>query len=232
MSDSSLQSRAKRDPAPNQAGGLSREVHTLTTVIKQLEEQLDQMMAANDALRKDQEDERARNLTLQSKVDELHDRLQRSEKQVVDKENLVAEVKHLNLERARLGASERELGAKLADMEQQRDRELRLVERLRAAHVDAVDDVQSVEAQFERAMQLVAQTRAQLTIAGEERDQLGLRAKAQEAQVAQLRQERDALLAEVEQSRAALDEIRRSLVDACLVSTTSAPGEAQAGAAR
>lgn len=207
-------------------GGLSREVHTLTTVIKQLEEQLDQVMAANDALRKDQEDERARNLGLQSKVEELHERLRRSEREVVDRENLLAENKHLNQERARLAASERELGAKLRDMEQQRESELRLVERVRAAHADAVDEVQSVEAQFERAMQVASQTRAQLTLVSEERDQVVLRAKALEAQLGQLRQERDALLSEVEQSRAALDEIRRSLVDACLVSTGGSAGGA------
>ncbi len=235
MSESSAQIRSPAEnskqgrSAPRDPGGLSREVQTLTTVIRQLEDQLDQMMASNDALRKDQEDERVRNLSLTNKVEELHERLRRSEQQAVERENLLAEVKQLNQERARMAAAAREHVAKLKDMEQQRESELRMVERLRLAHADATEEVQSVEAQFERAMQIVSQTKAQLTIAREERDQLLSRLRATETQLGQLRQERDALSAEVEQSRTALDEIRRSLVDACLVSTEGSPGESDAG---
>jgi chromosome segregation ATPase len=198
---------------------LSKEVHTLTAVIKQLEEQLEQMVATNAALRKDYQDERARRLALEEKVEQLNEALRRSERQGADKENLLAEVKHANQERARLNASTRELGERLKELVQQQETETKKVERLRAAHADALEEVQSVEAQFERAMQVVAQTRAQLAIASEERDQHSLRARNNEVLLKELRQERDALVAEVEQSRAALDEIRQSLVDVC------SPGE-------
>jgi uncharacterized coiled-coil DUF342 family protein len=119
----------------------------------------------------------------------------------------------VNQERTRLSASARELGERLKELAQQQEGETKKIERLRAAHADALEEVQSVEAQFERAMQVISQTRAQLAIACEERDQHSLRAKNGETLVKELRQERDALVAEVEQSRAALDEIRQSLVD-------------------
>jgi chromosome segregation ATPase len=206
-------SSAKAPGSPQGGPVLSKEVHTLTAVIKQLEEQLEQMVTANAALRKDYQDERGRRLALEEKLNELQEALRRSERQNADKENLLAEVKHVNQERTRLSASARELGERLKELAQQQEGETKKIERLRAAHADALEEVQSVEAQFERAMQVISQTRAQLAIACEERDQHSLRAKNGETLVKELRQERDALVAEVEQSRAALDEIRQSLVD-------------------
>jgi chromosome segregation ATPase len=213
LSDRSGAAVGEAGPSGKGPAVLSKEVHTLTAVIKQLEEQLEQMMGANAALRKDYQDERARRLTLEEKVNELNEGLRRSERQSADKENLLAEVKHVNQERARLNTSARELGERLKDLAQQQEGEAKKIERLRAAHADAIEEVQSVEAQFERAMQVIAQTRAQLAIACEERDQHSARARNSETLVKELRQERDTLVAEVEQSRAALDEIRQSLVD-------------------
>jgi uncharacterized coiled-coil DUF342 family protein len=223
------------DPQAKPPLGLSKEVHTLTKVIKQLEEQLDQVMATNDGLRKDLQDERTRRLSLDEKVEELHEMLRRSERQAAEKDNLLAEVKHVNQERARLGASLRELNDRTKELTEQREGDAKKIERLRSAHTDALDEVQSVEAQFERAMQVVAQTRAQLSIACEERDQHGARARSSEGLLSELRQERDALVAEVEQSRAALDEIRQSLIDEELVRTRddeAAAGRAQATGAQ
>jgi chromosome segregation ATPase len=201
----------------NTPPGLAKEVQTLTMVIKQLEEQLDQMMVANEASRKDHLDERSRRTALEGKLEEMQSKLLRAERQVADKENLLSEVKHVNQERVRLASSSRELGERLKEVAEQRDAEARKVERLRKAHANAVDEVQSVEAQFERAMTLVAQTQAKLTIAGEERDQQAIRARTSEALLAELRRERDALVAEVEQSRAALEDIRQSLIDVVAV---------------
>src|SRR5262245_33652815 len=124
---------AKPAAPPRGPAGLSREVHTLTKVIKQLEEQLDQMMATNEALRKDQQDERTRRLALEEKVDELHELLRRSERQAADKDNLLAEVKHVNQERARLVASARELGERVKQLVEQQEAEAKRTERLRAA---------------------------------------------------------------------------------------------------
>ncbi len=227
MTDSSASKPSSPQPGPSKPSSpnAAKEVHTLATVIKQLEGQLDQMMATNEALRKDLHEERTRRLALDAKVDELNEKLRRAEKMASDKENVLSEVKVVNAERARLAASARELGERLTELTKQRDAEAKKVERLRAAHGDAIEEVQSVESQFERAMQLVAQTRSQLAIACEERDQHHQRAKTIDTLLAELRQERDTLVTEVEQSRAALDEIRQSLVDVALVSEQ--PGSSQ-----
>jgi uncharacterized coiled-coil DUF342 family protein len=206
-------SDADPKPVPSPRSGLSKEVHTLTSVIKQLEEQLDQMMATNETLRKDQQDDLGRRLALEAKVDELQELLRRSERHAAEKDNLLAEVKHVNQERARLAASMREAGERLKELGEQREADAKKLERLRSAHADALEEVQSVEGQFERAIQVVAQTRAQLSIACDERDQHSARARNGEALLAELRHERDSLVTEVEQSRAALDEIRQSLID-------------------
>ena len=220
-------------PGPSARGpeGLSREVHTLTRVIKQLEEQLDQMVATNEALRKDHEDERNRRLALEAKLDELQETLRRTERRVSDRDNLLAEVKHANQERARLTASARELGDRVKALLEQQESDAKKTERLRAAHADAVDEVHSVEAQFERAMQVITQTRAQLAIATEESAQHSARARASEALLKELRQERDSLVAEVEQSRAALDDIRQSLVDVYVSPPNGEEPEGKSGSA-
>jgi chromosome segregation protein len=195
------------------AGSLSSEVKTLTSVIRDLEDQLDRMMAANDAVKQDLDEERKRRAGAQARVDEVEERLQRAEQELNELEKLRAELGHLHHERARLADQVRELTQRAEDGERERERQSRLAERLRAARAHALEEVTSVEAQFERAMQLVTHVKAQLTIAAEERDTLAARLKGHEDTLRLMQQERDALITEVEESRAALDEIRRSLVD-------------------
>ncbi len=101
------------------------------------------------------------------------------------------------------------------------------IERLRAARGDALEEVKSVESQFERAMELVAYTKAQLAVMTEERDAQAARLRSAEQTTEQALEERKALEEEVAQSRAALDEIRRSLFDACVVSSANLPPEGE-----
>jgi len=207
-------SKAAEDALPDREGSsLSSEVHTLTSVIRDLEDQLDRMMTTNEAVKTDLEEERKRRLSAQARVEELQERLRRSEQELTETEKLRAEVGHLHHERTRLAGQTRELTQKLEEAEQERQRQTRLSERLRTARASALEEVASVEAQFERAMQLVTHLRAQFTIVTEERDTVVTRLKSLEDTLRLMQQERDALVTEVEQSRAALDEIRRSLVD-------------------
>ena len=197
----------------SEGSGLPNEVHTLTTVIRDLEEQMDRMMATNESVKAELEEERKRRLGAQSRLEDVQERLRRAEHELNETEKLRAEVGHLHHERTRLASEARELGHKLEETDQERRRQSRLIERLRSARASALEEVGSVEAQFERAMQLVTHLRAQFTIVTEERDALGARLRAHEETLRLLQQERDGLVTEVEQSRAALDEIRRSLVD-------------------
>lgn len=225
-------SKLADDASLNREGpSLSSEVHTLTSVIRDLEDQLDRMMTTNEAVKNELEEERKRRLAAQGRLDELQERLRRAEQELTETEKLRAEVGHLHHERTRLAGQVRELMQRVEEADQERLRQSRLIERLRGARATALDEVSTVEAQFERAMQLVAHLRAQFSIATEERDNATARLKAHEEMLRVMQQERDGLVTEVEQSRAALDEIRRSLVDsfgAVPKSDRNVPTEAKA----
>lgn len=193
---------------------LSQEMGTLSTVIRDLEEQLNRMMGANDALKKDLEAERARRVALEGKVAELHEQVRRTEGEVAAKETLLAEITHLTHERTRLSAQTQDLTRRVTEAEQAKAHSQETCQRLSAAKDDALQEIQSVEAQFERAMLMVAHVRAQLVVANEGREALTSRLESTEERLEMMQQERDSLMLEVEQSRAALGEIRRSLVDA------------------
>jgi chromosome segregation ATPase len=199
--------------------GLPVEVQTFARMIQELEEQLDRMLATNDALAKDLADERARRATAEGTVEELEQRLRREERDADARENLRAEINHLTHERSKLIVTVREIDQKLSDAQRENQRQTALIERLRAARSDALEDVKTVEAQFEHAMRLVGDARAQLTVLKEERDALEGRVAVLEAKLAEVRQEREALVEEVDQSRDALDEVRRALADALASST-------------
>jgi chromosome segregation ATPase len=201
------------------AGNLSSEVQTLTGMIKDLEQQLDRMIAINDALTGDLEAERKRRVDLETTVDELKERLRHEQDEVATKDSLRAEISHLGNERSRLTASVRELSQKLADTEQESRKQTASIKRLQASRADALEEVQAVEAQFERAMQMVTDARAQLMVLQEERDALKGHIKGMEDRLGRANDERDYLHEEVEESRNALAEIRRSLADVVVVST-------------
>lgn len=192
----------------------SRDLLTLNGSIRQLEEQLERMVAANEALRQDLEAERHRRLGLEGQRDQLQDKLRLAESEHTDRENLLGEFEFLDRERTRLAAAVRQLTQRVTGEEQKRDKQARVIEQLRAARDEALEEIGAVESQFDRALQVVSHLQAQLAAVLDERDALAARLKAARVQLDELREERDALVAEVEQSKAALDEIRRSLVEA------------------
>jgi len=201
----------------------------LTGMIRELEDQLDRMISANEALKQDLDDERRRRLALEQVVEDLREDLSRAESEAAGKESVIAELEHLSHERSRMAAQLRDLEERLGRADHDGRAQGALVERLKAARGDALEEVESVEAQFERAMQMVAEARAQLTIALEERDALEGRLELSDRKLAETTGERDALLSEVDQSRAALDDIRRSLTDVVMVSADALADDAPPG---
>ncbi len=65
-------------------------------------------------------------------------------------------------------------------------------------------------------MEMVSDVQTRLAVLSEERDALKGRLKVVGDSLHEIQEERDALLAEVDESRHALEEIRRSLADACV----------------
>jgi chromosome segregation ATPase len=197
---------------------LPNEMRSVTTMIRDLEEQLDRMLETNDALKYELEAERKLRAELEKNTQQLQETIRRGEQEVAAKDNLVAEIGQLHNQRSRLTTSVQELERRLADLERDHKSQASLVKRLHAAQADALEEVQSVESQFERAMRMVSQLRAQVAVLTEERDALAARLRVSDDKLAELAAERDGLSAEVEQSRGAIDEIRRSLADACVAS--------------
>ncbi len=192
-----------------------RAVHALSDVIRDLEGQLDRMISMNDAVKKDLAAERSRRLELERTADDLTAKLHRAQRDAASSEDLLTELAHLRDERSRLAREADVMRRKLDDAQQERRSHGAVVERLRAGRADALEDLQSVESQFECAMQLVADLRARVEGVSEGHDALQRQLLATDERLRRMEKERDSLQIDVEESRAALDDIRRSLVEAC-----------------
>ncbi len=82
--------------------------------------------------------------------------LQRAEQDAAGREDLLAELSHVSGERTRLATELETLTEKLATAELLSGKHAATSERLRAGREDALDELKSVEVQFERAMKMVA----------------------------------------------------------------------------
>lgn len=215
MSDPSpLDSSDGRPPRRPGTGNLADELHRLTSMIRELEEQLDRLIETNAELRRELENERQTRQGLQGNVDDLRDRLERSEREAAANESVASEIAHLQKERVRMAEVTRDLHKQHRSAADQAKHQANLVKRYRAGHENAVEEVRSVEAQFERAMEIVAEAAAKVVMVEEERDAVMGRLRLIEEELRASHQEQDDLLREVDESRAALDEIRRSLSSA------------------
>jgi len=199
----------------NETPLLQETVQTLSKMIKDLEAQLERMLSINEALEGDLEKEKRKtSRTLQDR-DLLQEQIGRMEQEIASIEDLRAEIGHLGGERSRLATMIEEFGHQLADSEKENRKLDALAERMRAERDDSLEELQSVEEQFDRAMDIVADLRSRVESLAEERDTLVARMKVVETQFQVAEEQRDSLRSEVDDSRKALDEIRRQVADAC-----------------
>ncbi|RLB48387.1 MAG: hypothetical protein DRJ42_23360 [Deltaproteobacteria bacterium] len=211
---SSFESREGSPSRRSGTGNLTNELHRLTSMIRELEEQLDRVIETNGELRREVQTERETRQDAQVTVNDLRDRLERSEREAAANESLAAEVGQLNQERTQAAELIRGLREKLEAAEDDVNHQTKLVSRYRVGHENAIEEVRSVEVQFERAMEMVAEAAAKVVMVQEERDAVTGRLRMIEEQLRASHQEQDDLLREVDDSRAALDDIRRSLSSA------------------
>ncbi len=197
---------------------LNDTVQSLSRMIKDLEKQLERTLSINEALEKDLEREKKATVRVEQERNRLEERVDQFEKDVSTLEDLRAEIGHLGHERARLAATIEGLGRQLAETEQENRKLDRLGERAGVERDDALEELQSVEMQFNRAMEMVDDLRSRVATFSEERESLVSRLKILETQLGLTEDQRDALKNEVEESSKALDEIRRQIVDACALS--------------
>jgi len=197
---------------------LNETVQTLSQMIRDLEKQLENMLEINEALERDLDSEKKKSLELTKERNAARQQVTQYEEELGTAEELRAEIAHLSSERARLATTIEELGHQLAESAQENMKLDRLTERMRVERDDAVEELQSVEAQFERAMEVITDLKARVTTLAEERDELTNQLKIHENQLRMTEDQRDALRTEVEESRKALEQIRREVADACVVS--------------
>jgi chromosome segregation ATPase len=176
------------------------------------------MLEINEALEKDLEREKKKTTMVEQERGLLQEQAQRMERELASLDDLRAEIGDLGQERVRLAAIIEEAGRQAVEAEHENRKLERLAERMRAERDDALEEVQSLEAQFDHAMEMVADLKTRVATFAEEREALAGRLKVIEAQLGAVEDQRDALKSEVDESRRALDEIRRQVADACVSS--------------
>jgi len=207
--------------SPDEGGGgplLHDAVQTLSRMIRDLEKQLERMLEINEALDRDLDGQKKKTVKTEQERARLGEQVRRMEQELATLEDLRAEIGHLGQERTRLAATIEEAGRQVAEAEHENRKLERLTERIQAERDDAFEEVQSLEAQFDHAMEMVADLKTRVATFAEERDALAGRLKVIETQLQAAEQQRDSLKTEVDESRRALDEIRRQVADACVTS--------------
>ncbi len=197
---------------------LNETVQTLSKMIKDLEKQLGKMLEVNEALEQDLGNERKKRAKVEKDHISVKEQLKRTEDENVSLQDLRVEIGHLGRERSRLASSIEELGRQLSDSEQEARKFERLSDRMRSERDDTIEELQSVEAQFDHAVEIIADLKTRVDTLAEERDAIVARLKVIDGQLEISEEQRDSLKKEVEESKEALDDIRRSVADACVLS--------------
>jgi chromosome segregation ATPase len=206
--------RRAGEPAESGSGrGLRDTVTGVAHMLRDLEAQLSRVMAVNERLEKELADARSARRTTEKERDELAERLARTQADGVTLEDVRAEV--LTLQRERRDLAERlqaslEQGRKLE--EKVRQAEQRAAE-LVVERDDALEDVWPVEEQLSRAVAIVAELRRRDEELVAQRDQLGARVRQLEGELGAAAEQGEALRLELEESRGAIEEIRRSILE-------------------
>ncbi len=218
--DGRLENKSETEEYPAGRDGpfLHETVQRLSRMIKDMEGQLERMLEINGAIEKDLDEEKKKTARGQQERNKLLERLRRSDEENISLDDLRAEVGHLGQERSRLATTIEELSRQLAESEQENRKLNLLAERMRLERDDTLEELQSVEAQFDHSMEIVSDMKTRLVALAEEREAVVNRMKVMETQLRLTEEQRESLRAEVDESRDALEEIRRQVADACVQS--------------
>ncbi|MBI5478440.1 MAG: hypothetical protein HY906_06260 [Deltaproteobacteria bacterium] len=201
------------EAAPTAARGLKDTVTGVAQMLHDLEAQLVRVMSVNEELEKALEQARAAAVAAAQERDELQARLLRLQEEESVADDIRREVQHLQQER-RLMAERLEQGdARRAELEDQLRRQEQHERRLAAERDDAVEEARCLETQFGRAMAAVGELRTRLEDAALQRDQLAARVRGLEGDLGVSTETSEALRLELEESKKAIEEIRRSILE-------------------
>lgn len=200
-------------PAEGGGRGLKDTVTGVAQMLRDLEAQLARVMAVNDRLEKELGETRAAARAVARERDELVERLGRTQDEGLTLDDVRGELVALQRER-------RELAERLDGVEDEARRleaagrhAQQALERMTAERDDAREEVRTLEAQFGRAMQAVAELRRRCEDLDGQRDQLTTRVRVLEGELALATEQAEALRLELEEANAAIEEIRQSIVE-------------------
>ena len=197
--------------------GSHEKVQALSQMIKDLERQLDQLLEINEAVEKERDTERRLRTRAEQKatvgVQEAQDR---ADRHALEAEALKAETLELEAERSRLASENERLKRALVKERTDEEDRRRLVEQLRASREDTLAELETLEAQFDQAMKIIAEQKTAASVLQEERKVMAARLKVLQERLNELEDENTMLTSESEESRRTLQVIRRSLTEAYL----------------
>jgi chromosome segregation ATPase len=192
-------------------------VQALSEMIKDLERQLDQLLAINQAVEKERDTERKLRIQAQEKLTAgLEDAAERADRNAMDAQALRSETAALQDERMRLSTEVEHLKREHNKQNEELEDLRRQLGQLRGSREDTLAELQTLESQFERAMKIITEQKVAAQVLDEERKDLTGRIKLLQERLNELESENASLTSESEESRRTLAVIRRSLTEAYL----------------
>ena len=206
--------RAAPDEAPPAATrGLKDTVMGVAQMLHDLEAQLVRVMSVNETLEKELEQVRAAAQAAAKDRDELAARLARLQEEESVADDVRREVLHLQRERRVMAERVEQSEAKRAELEDKLRHQSQREQRLAAERDDAVEEARCLETQFGRALAAVTELRTRLEDMTLQRDQLGARLRVLEGDLGVASESNETLRLELEESKKAIEEIRRSILE-------------------
>ena len=206
--------RADREqPPPVPARGLRDTVTGVAQMLHDLEAQLVRVMSVNETLEKELEQMRGAAQGAAKERDELQARLRRLQEEESVADDVRREAQHLQQERRLMAERLEQSETRRAELEDKLRHQAQLQQRLAAERDDAVEEARCLETQFNRALAAVTELRTRLEDMTLQRDQLAARLRGLEGDLGVASESNETLRLELEESKKAIEEIRRSILE-------------------
>ncbi len=220
------------DKAPSRSAGGgaasgTHDVHLRDSVagiydmVKDLEVQLNHMVSINEAADRDLEATRRSLRDIEKERDELLLQMERMKMDAQSSTDLREELRHMTRENERLIEQMRSSETKTEAWERRREEMKSEVGEAELEVSDLREEVECLEAQVSQAAEYIDTLRGEITATRDARQQQTRKVDLIEQRLQVVTEERDALRQELNESRSALEEIRRSIMDTNMQSQLS-----------
>ena len=195
------------------AGQLSDSVKGLYEMVKDLEVQLNHMVSINEAAERDLEAARRSQRSLEKERGDLMRKIEKMELDAQSGADLKEELRHMTHENERVVEELRKATEDAARQKQQSTDSGSLIAQLHKEGADLREEIECLEAQLSQATQYMQALREDSAKIREARERETRKVELVEQRLHVVTEERDALKQELNESRSALEEIKRSIMD-------------------